>query len=60
MKLSEPVVYRRLFIGGLLVAGVGAIIQNVLVVFFALVLLVLSKYGMRKEHKLKKERGEIR
>jgi hypothetical protein len=60
MKLTEPVVYRRLFIGGLLVAGIGAILQSVLLVFAAIILLILSKYGMRKEHKQKKQKGEIR
>lgn len=60
MKLTEPVVYRRLFIGGLLVAGIGAILQSVLFISAAIILLILSKYGMRKEHKQKKQKGEIR
>lgn len=53
MKLSSPIVYRRLFVAGLLVFGIGAFLVNVYVIFFSILLLILSKYGMRKEHKEK-------
>ncbi len=63
MYLSRPVVYRRLFIGGLLIWGIGAVLLNIPLSLLGIVVLVLGKYGMRIEHKEKskpqKQRSEI-
>jgi|GEM_PF-3872865 hypothetical protein len=60
MKLSDPKTYRLLFALGLVLSGVGIIFEELIIMTAALIMLILSKYGMRKEHKEKKERGEIK
>ncbi len=60
MKLTDPKTYRLLFALGLVLSGVGIIFEELIIMTIALILLILSKYGMRKEHKEKKERGEIK
>ena len=52
-KLSNPVVYRRLFVAGFFIFGIGAVLENIILTTIAIFIIMLSKYGMRKEHKEK-------
>ncbi len=52
-NLSNPVVYRRLFVLGFLIFGVGIVLVNIYITFLGVAIVALSKYGMRKEHKEK-------
>ena len=53
MKLSNPAVYRALFVIGFLIFGAGAILESIVIIALGVIIVALSKYGMRKEHKEK-------
>ena len=52
-KLSNPSVYRALFVIGFFVFGVGAIMVNLIITGLGVIVVALSKIGMRIEHKEK-------
>jgi hypothetical protein len=60
IKLSEPIVYRRLFLSGLIIVFTGLYLENIYIMSCGLIVLVLSKVGMRIEHRGKKNNREIR
>lgn len=60
IKLSEPIVYRRLFLSGLIIVFTGLYLENIYIMSCGLIVLVLSKVGMRIEHREKKNNREIR
>ena len=52
-RLSNPTVYRTLFVSGFLILGIGALLENIILTSLSVLVVILSKYGMRKEHKMK-------
>lgn len=58
-KLSEPVVYRRLFLSGLIIVFTGLYLENIYLMSCGFIALVLGKVGMRIEHREKKKNEEI-
>ena len=56
-KLSNPSVYRALFVIGFFVFGVGAIMVNLIITGLGVIVVALSKIGMRIEHKEKLKQG---
>jgi len=59
-KLSQPIIYRRLFLAGLIIFFAGLYLENIYVMSSGLIVLALSKVGMRFEHREKKNKGEIK
>jgi hypothetical protein len=59
-KLSEPVVYRRLFLSGLIIVFTGLYLESIYLMSCGIIVLVLGKVGMRIEHREKKHNGEIK
>lgn len=56
--LSKPIVYRRLLVSGFLVFGTGVLLVSIPITFLGVIVVALSKYGMRKEHKEKLRTAE--
>jgi len=59
-KLSEPVVYRRLFLTGLIIFFSGLYLENIYLMSCGIIVLVLGKIGMRIEHREKKNSALIK
>jgi hypothetical protein len=59
-KLSEPVIYRRLFASGLVMSLAGLYFESIYLMSGGLIVLAFGKVGMRIEHREKKNKEEIK